>query len=67
MGITELLKHVGDENVTVQSLPQSISNIRTSSKGAQVTFWTDANMAMNNDMMALVIYFPKSKMPKEQS
>lgn len=72
MSITELFKHVGDENIEFQNILHSSPTINQGKNGATILFHTgkDKGQAMMNgaldvesDYVGLVVWLPKNKLP----
>lgn len=70
MKLSELITAVGDENIRLQRVDESMTNISTNKKGiSKVTFETDAVSAgdfMGDNiapMHGLIIWLPRDKLP----
>lgn len=70
LGITELCRRVGDDNIKLQRLFESISNVRTNKRGdTSITFQTNQITATdfvndNPKMVGFVIWMPKELVGK---
>lgn len=76
MKLSELIQHVGDDNVHIQSLAGSITSGTKNKTEAKITFATDltrggggamhhAATGIKPEWIGLIVWLPKSKMPKE--
>jgi hypothetical protein len=68
MSITELLQHVGAENVQLQNLADSLVKAQLKKNDGEITFATDRNtvqdMVLNRcDKVGLILWIPKDKLP----
>lgn len=69
MKLSELIAHVGDENIKVQRVDQFVkADYRKKSNLTEITFETDAItvdelMRGNAKMHGLIIWLPKDKLP----
>lgn len=72
LGISELVSKIGDENITVQNLMQNMTDARQLKDHAKITFATSKTngqqvmrgaAGIESDVMALVLWFPKAKLP----
>jgi hypothetical protein len=68
MSITELLQHVGDENIQLQNLADSLVKAQLKKNDGEITFATDRDivqdMALNRcDKIGLILWIPKDKLP----
>jgi hypothetical protein len=66
MTIIELLAGVGVENVTVQNLLESMTNMRQTKGGTSITFMTDQVTAMQimtdtDERIGIVVWLPKDR------
>lgn len=71
MKLSELIAHVGDENIQVQNLVESMESINkgTMGKATMITFGTNAITPQDllvkpQKLLGLVIWIPRDKMPK---
>jgi hypothetical protein len=74
MSITELLKTVGDDNITLQNIMQSSPDLRVGQSCGRVSFDTDSSKVrslMNEatgkprEWVCLAVWFPADKLPTE--
>lgn len=73
MSISDLIKHVGDDNVTVQNVMQSSPQITSGKSDGRITFYTDkqkcqdlmtqAATSSKGQWTALVLFIPTDKLP----
>ena len=72
MTISELVKSIGDENIKVQNLANNFTSGTCGKIEGKLTFVTSRDHAqaimqqgagIPNDTMALILWFPKSKLP----
>lgn len=72
MKLSEIINHVGDENLQVQNIMQSSPTVRKMKREASVVFYTDT--AKGNDLMnqmmgregkwtGLVVWIPTERLP----
>jgi len=73
VSITELIKHVGEENILVQPLGRSVTNAtyRKKQRDTLVTFsttqmqCTDLLLDSPDQKIGLILWLPKSKLPAQ--
>ena len=69
MKLSELIKHVGDENIQLQWLSGSVVSAEASSDRSEITFATDYDKAIgfsvepHSDYVGVVVWLPRNKMP----
>ena len=69
MTLSELIEHVGNENVEFQRLDQGDLNMSLGKRDGQVTFHTGIDkvsdlMAGSKRFVGLVVWLPSDRMPK---
>jgi len=73
MSIAELVSAIGSENISIQNLANNFTNATCGKREGKITFVTsreNAQAIMNqaagieSDTMALILWFPKSKLPE---
>lgn len=76
MSITELVQGIGAENIQVQNLANNFTGGTCGKIEGKLTFVTSREHAqammqqaagMESDLMALILWFPKSKLPDSLS
>ncbi len=70
MTLSELIKHVGDENVQMQNLAASLIGFEKRGHHTEITFGTEAVSAIelmtnSTPLMGLVIWLPRDKLPNK--
>lgn len=73
MKLSELIQHVGDDNVCLQNILHSSAEITTGKKDARIAFYTDNGKARDlinqiggnqqGKWTALVVWLPTEKLP----
>jgi hypothetical protein len=72
MTITELVQAIGDENISIQNLANNFTNGTCGKIEGKITFVTSREntqaimrqaAGIDSDLMALVLWFPKNKLP----
>lgn len=71
MTLSELIEHVGNENVEFQMLDRNTKNIKAAQKGkdAEITFVTSDEKALDtmtgrNRFCGMILWLPRERMPK---
>jgi hypothetical protein len=73
LGISELVRLIGDENIEVQNLANNARNFNQRKGYSDITFSTSPEngqqvaqfmMGKKPDKVALVIWFPRNKLPE---
>lgn len=72
MGLTELVKLVGDENILIQSLNGSMTRIGENEGRTEIAFVTDQTSideikTNTQKMFGMVVWIPMDLMPKEDT
>jgi hypothetical protein len=74
MKLSELIQHVGDEHVEVQTLEGSLVNVRACKSDGEITFATDRSRALQlaagldqAEWVGLVVWLPRERMPKAEA
>lgn len=75
MKLSEMILHVGDENVTIQNLASDMTQFTSGKKDSKITFCTSkengqqlarhAATGKKPDMIGLVVWLPRNKLPEE--
>jgi hypothetical protein len=68
MKLSELIQHVGDDNVVLQNIMHSSPTLRLCEKDGQITFCTDKGkvrqlMHADSAWTALVVWLPTERLP----
>lgn len=69
MTISELIEHVGNENIEFQRLDQGRLDLNAGKHDGRITFWTGLDkvtdlMNGSNRFVGLVVWLPAERMPK---
>lgn len=72
MSITELMQHVGAENISLQNLADSLVKADLKKNDGEITFATDRGivhdmMLGRSKLVGLIVWLPKDKMPAAES
>jgi hypothetical protein len=74
MKLTELIAHVGDENVSVQNLAKNMAQFKKGKRDSTISFFTSHSngqaiakeaAGMKSDVVALVVWIPRDKLPED--
>lgn len=72
MTISELIKHVGDENVEFQLLESSLISAQVKKRDGEITFATDRNNVLalaglgKPTHRCMILWLPLDRMPKPE-
>ncbi|EIP99359.1 hypothetical protein OpiT1DRAFT_03873 [Opitutaceae bacterium TAV1] len=74
MKMSELIQHIGDENIQCQTLLRSLINVSLQKDIGRITFFTEQSKASQlaraaytdtkPDMIGIVIWFPRNRLPE---
>ena len=68
MKLSELIAHVGDDNVQFQMLAESVESARVS-KNSSISFFTDRQKVeeldnVESEYVGMVVWLPRKRMPE---
>lgn len=73
LSISQLIAHVGDENITVQGLASNLAGVRNGKKDSRIEFYTslqngrsiakEAAGIESSEIVGLILWIPSNKLP----
>ncbi len=70
MKLSELVRHVGDDNIQVQWIHESFVSAETHKADGEVTFATDPAKVIgftegaDSEFVGMVVWFPRQRLPE---
>ena len=72
MKLSELIAHVGDENVQMQNLSRDFDEAKVRGTKAQISFHTDPEKVMDmhlgpeSEWHGIILWLPRKRLPKSE-